>query len=111
MSPSPQRTCSVLVVGSGAVGCLYGMRLLEAGHDVQFLLRSDLSAANTSGLRLRSAQGDMTVPPDSLRLRGDTAGMAPVDWLLLGLKSYALGQAKALAGSACGPNTRVLAIT
>jgi pyruvate/2-oxoglutarate dehydrogenase complex dihydrolipoamide dehydrogenase (E3) component len=36
---------SVLVIGSGAVGCLYGGRLSEAGHAVTFLMRRDLEAA------------------------------------------------------------------
>lgn len=39
--PSPQK---VYVIGSGAVGCYYGGRLLEAGHDVTFLMRRDYDA-------------------------------------------------------------------
>ena len=40
-NPNPQ---SVLVIGAGAVGCLYGGRLLEAGHDVAFLMRREYEA-------------------------------------------------------------------
>ena len=32
----------VIIVGSGAVGCYYGARLVEAGEDVTFLMRSDI---------------------------------------------------------------------
>eukprot|EP00611_Tribonema_gayanum_P019895 TRINITY_DN3540_c0_g1_i2.p1 TRINITY_DN3540_c0_g1~~TRINITY_DN3540_c0_g1_i2.p1 ORF type:complete len:225 (-),score=39.44 TRINITY_DN3540_c0_g1_i2:2015-2689(-) len=103
--------CSVLVIGTGAVGCLYGARLLEAGHDVTFLLRSDYAAAKTHGLTLKSADGDMYLPPDSPRLRSTTEGMQPVDWLVLGLKAYALKHARELAGQCYGARTRVLAIT
>lgn len=38
---------SVLVVGAGAVGCVYGGRLLEAGHDVAFLMRREYEAVKS----------------------------------------------------------------
>jgi 2-dehydropantoate 2-reductase len=88
------------------------MRLLQAGHDVSFLLRGDYKAALSSGLQLISQQyGDFTIPPDSPRLLHSTVGLQPVDWLVLGLKAYVLQHARQLAGPALGPNTRVLAIT
>ena len=40
----------VAIVGSGAVGLYYGARLLEAGHDVTFLARSELSSLKEHGL-------------------------------------------------------------
>ena len=42
--PTLVKPQSVLVVGAGAVGCVYGGRLLEAGHEVSFLMRRDLQA-------------------------------------------------------------------
>ncbi|KAG5182229.1 ketopantoate reductase PanE/ApbA C terminal-domain-containing protein [Tribonema minus] len=84
---------------------------MGGGHDVTFLLRSDYAAAKTHGLALKSADGDMYLPPDSPRLRSTTEGMQPVDWLVLGLKAYALKHARELAGPCYGVHTRVLAIT
>jgi 2-dehydropantoate 2-reductase len=39
------------VVGSGAVGLYYGARLLEAGHDVRFVARTDLELLQRNGLK------------------------------------------------------------
>ena len=40
----------IAVVGSGAVGCYYGGMLAHAGHDVHFLMRSDLDTVRRDGL-------------------------------------------------------------
>ncbi len=49
------------VVGSGAVGGFYGIRLAHAGADVQFLFRNevDADAVRADGLDLRSPDGDL----------------------------------------------------
>lgn len=50
-----QSQFSVLVVGAGAVGCVYGGRLLEAGHDVAFLMRREYEAVKSKvWMRCRS---------------------------------------------------------
>ena len=35
-----QSSLKILILGAGAVGGYYGLRLLQAGADVQFLVRS-----------------------------------------------------------------------
>ena len=47
----------VAVIGAGAVGCYYGARLAEAGHEVHFLLRSDYDAVAAGGLHIESVTG------------------------------------------------------
>jgi ketopantoate reductase len=37
------------ILGSGAVGSVYGSRLWQVGHPVTFLLRSDLEAGRRQG--------------------------------------------------------------
>ena len=39
----------VAIVGSGAIGSYYGMRLAEAGHDVRYLMRRDYDAVTSRG--------------------------------------------------------------
>src|SRR5207248_9929194 len=40
----------IAVVGSGAIGSYYGAKLANAGSDVHFLMRGDLSAVRHDGI-------------------------------------------------------------
>jgi len=53
---------SFAIVGAGAVGCYYGARLAEAGHDVRFLLRSDFDHVSQHGMSIKSIHGDFVLP-------------------------------------------------
>ena len=48
----------IAVVGSGAMGGLYGAFLARAGFDVHFLMRRDYAAVKSCGLTVKSCQGD-----------------------------------------------------
>ena len=39
----------IAIIGSGAIGTYYGVRLALAGADVRFLLRSDYDAVHQRG--------------------------------------------------------------
>jgi 2-dehydropantoate 2-reductase len=97
----------VLVVGAGAIGGYFGGRLLEAGRDVSFLVRSRRSAELArTGLVIRSRLGDIdlsappTVTADVLR--------QPFDLVILSCKSYDLDDAMASFAPAVGPETVIL---
>ena len=103
----------VAVVGAGAVGCYYGMRLAEAGHDVRFLMRRDYQAVRGGGLHLSSPLGDLSLAhptiadsPQALAAHGE------VDWLLIGLKATGLADLPSLAGPllSLSEGTRAIAI-
>lgn len=83
--PGRQR---VAVVGSGAVGLYYGARLLEAGHDVYFVARSDLDVLKRNGLKVESVDGDMRF--ESVKVYGRAEDIGKVDWVVMALKTYAL---------------------
>ena len=56
----------ILVVGAGAIGGYFGGRMLQAGRDVTFLVRSKRAAElATAGLVIKSPNGDVTLnsPP------------------------------------------------
>lgn len=99
---------TVAVVGAGAVGCYYGARLAQAGHDVRFLLRRDYEAVAARGLRVESHHGDFTLERPAIAR--DAAALGRADWVLCGLKATSLGHAGALIRPCLGPETRVLAI-
>lgn len=76
------------VLGTGAVGALYGSRLWRAGNPVRFCLRSDLQAGLAQRLQVQSPSwGDVTVPAENLC--GSVAALGPLDGLLVALKTTA----------------------
>ena len=54
MSTATQAPATVAVIGTGAVGCYYGARLAEGGHDVRFLVRQGIDAVRENGIHVTS---------------------------------------------------------
>ena len=101
----------VAVVGAGAVGCYYGMRLAEVGHDVRFLMRRDYDAVRARGLELSSPLGDLSLEsPTIARSPQAIAQHGIVDWVLLGLKATAIPDIPNLLEPILSTQTRILAI-
>lgn len=98
----------VAIVGSGAVGLYYGARLMEAGHDVTFLARSELDNLKTHGLTVESIDGDMHF--DNVKAVASTKDIGEVDWVLLCLKTHALAHAEEMLAPLVGKDTRILAV-
>jgi 2-dehydropantoate 2-reductase len=114
---------SIAVVGSGAIGLLYGAQFALVGHEVRFLLRRDYERVARDGLRI-----DTTPTPEIERARtGATIRLLPSsfracrepaecarpsapDWILLALKTTALPEAPALLAPMLGERTRVIAM-
>jgi 2-dehydropantoate 2-reductase len=97
----------VLVVGAGAIGGYFGGRLLEAGRDVTFLVRSRRAAELArTGLVIRSRLGDVdlstppTITADTLRERFDI--------VLLSCKAYDLDDAMTSVAPAVGSKTVIV---
>ena len=102
---------TVAVVGAGAIGCYFGMRLAEAGHDVRFLMRRDYDAVKAGGLHLTSHLGDLSLDaPTVERTPEALATHGAVDWVLVGLKATAIPDLPKLLGPLLSEGTRVLAI-
>ncbi|MCM2370461.1 putative 2-dehydropantoate 2-reductase [Aporhodopirellula aestuarii] len=73
------------VVGSGAVGGLYGGMLSRGGQDVHFLLRSDFDHVAQHGLRIDSVNGDFVLPKPNIYRRAQD--MPCCDVVIVALKS------------------------
>jgi 2-dehydropantoate 2-reductase len=96
----------ILVIGAGAVGGYFGGRLVEAGKDITFLVRSrQADAIHKSGLRIVSPHGDATLQP-KLILADQLA--ASYDLIILGVKAYSLAGAIDDFAPAVGPTTIIL---
>ena len=52
----------IAILGAGALGCYYGARLAEAGHEVCFIGRSVCEPLQKEGLHVESVHGDIHLP-------------------------------------------------
>jgi 2-dehydropantoate 2-reductase len=96
----------MLVVGAGSTGGYFGGRLLEAGRDVTFLVRSARKARlQAEGLRIISPFGDATLKP---RFVTTDEIDGPFDVVLLTVKAYSLESAMEDFAPAVGDGTMIL---
>ena len=96
-----------LVVGAGALGGYFGARLIEAGHDVTFLLRPGRAKAlQASGLVVKSRFGDLSLPTPPFVLAADIA--STWDVVIVGCKAYDLADTMDSFAPAVGPGTVIL---
>lgn len=96
----------VLILGAGAIGGYFGARLIEAGHDVAFLVRPPRAALLAErGLRVFSGRGNFSRPVQAItRIEPDT----PYDLVVVSCKAYDLDSAIASIAPAIGATTLVL---
>ena len=118
-----------VVVGSGAVGLLYGSRLLEAEQEAvkcetetHFICRRDFDHCSSYGIRMNSPDGDYfsgTGSSVASRIHKDWSTICiparGVDWIICAVKSYSLldqegNSFRALLQPMVGENTRFLLI-
>ena len=98
---------SYTVVGAGAVGLLYGIRLADAGHPVRWVVRSGADEIRSRGLTLRSPDGDVAIAPGSLEVFTDPGDAPPSDVVLVALKTTANDMLDRLIGPAVAPGATV----
>lgn len=98
----------ILTVGAGAVGGYFGGRLLQAGRDVTFLVRSGRAAELArDGLVIESPHGgDVTLSKPATVLAENLRGT--FDVVILSCKAYDLEGAIASFAPAVGPDTMIL---
>jgi 2-dehydropantoate 2-reductase len=96
-----------LVVGAGALGGYFGGRLIEAGHDVTFLLRPGRAKAlQSTGLVVKSRFGDLSLPAPPFVLADGIA--STYDVVVVGCKAYDLADTTSSFAPAVGPETAIL---
>ena len=96
-----------LVVGAGALGGYFGGRLIEAGHDVTFLLRPGRAKAlQATGLVVKSRFGDLSLPAPPFVLADGIA--STYDVVVVGCKAYDLADTMSSFAPAVGPGTAIL---
>ncbi|WP_395739943.1 2-dehydropantoate 2-reductase [Prosthecobacter sp.] len=77
----------IAIVGSGAVGCYYGGRLAQHGHEVHFLMRSDYEVVKRDGLKITSHDGNFELP--QVHCHRSTAEIGACDLVIIAMKATA----------------------
>lgn len=98
----------IAIVGSGAVGCFYGGRLAQYGHDVLFLMRSDYDVVKQEGLRIISPAGDVHLK--SVQCSKAPQEIGPCDLVIIAIKVTANAALPELLAPLIGPNTALLTL-
>jgi 2-dehydropantoate 2-reductase len=98
----------ILILGAGALGGYFGARLLAAGRDVTFLVRSGTAQQLAErGLNVISpTHGDVHIAHPPTILAGEIR--EPFDIALISCKAYDIESAIASIAPAVGPNSFVL---
>ncbi len=98
----------ILIYGTGSVGGYFGARLAEAGNDATFIARGKhLEAIRKNGLKLKSIDGDYTVFP--CQATDDVSTLnTDFDLIILGVKSWQVGDAALAIKPILSENTLVL---
>jgi len=101
----------IAVLGAGSLGCAMGASLSEAGHEVWLINRNadHVQAMRAQGLRVRTEGLDRWVPVHAAQHPGEVTG-APVDLLVVLVKSFHTEAAIASAVGLVGPQTAVLSL-
>jgi len=97
----------IAVVGPGAVGSYYGAKLVRAGQEVHFLLRSDYDAVKRNGVTIHSPEGDFNARPKCARMPEE---IGQSDLVLVALKTTANDQFPKLLPPLVGIGTVVLTL-
>ncbi|HEU4651658.1 MAG TPA: 2-dehydropantoate 2-reductase [Croceibacterium sp.] len=99
----------VLILGAGAMGCLYGAALHRAGAEVEFVdvNQAHIDAINARGLELETRAGTELLPIPA-RLPGAIA--EPVDLVVVFTKTFHTDAALAGIAAAIGPQTWLLSL-
>jgi 2-dehydropantoate 2-reductase len=107
MSTETPDVLRIAVIGTGAVGGVFGGRLQQAGHDVTFVARgATLSALREKGLRLDSVDGDLLLP--AVKATDDPATIGVVDVVLVCVKSTHVQDVAPTLRTLLGPDTAVI---
>lgn len=101
---------SILIVGAGAIGALYGSALSRQGAQVSVVCRSDYDSVRRDGYSIRSKSfGDHVFRPHAV-LRQVSECTSPPDFLILTVKVLPGADRVALIRPAVGPNTVIVLI-
>lgn len=96
----------IAILGAGALGCYYGARLAEAGHEVCFIGRSVCDPLRKDGLHVESVHGDIHLPQVNVCSKAEACGA--VDLVIVCWKTTCNNQLGNYLPALVRDNTEVL---
>ena len=97
----------IVVMGSGGVGGYFGARLAASGADVTFIARGEhLAAMRSDGLKVLSANADLTVKP--VKASDDPASIGHADLVMIAVKLWSTEDVARAIAPSMGPNSAVV---
>ncbi|MEM7194077.1 MAG: 2-dehydropantoate 2-reductase [Pseudomonadota bacterium] len=101
---------NIVIIGAGAMGCVYAGLLAEAGHkiDVVDVWREHVDTINASGLKLTGASGDRVVT--GISAHTETDGLDNADLVVIATKASSVGDAARAAQKISHENSLILTI-
>jgi 2-dehydropantoate 2-reductase len=106
-APFPEKP-RIAIVGSGALGCYYGVRLAKVGNDVHFLVRSGRAAIMARGIRVKTPTERLHLKKVQAYATPDEIG--PCDLVLVAIKATSNDTLAKLLPPLMGANTLVLTL-
>lgn len=99
----------ICMLGAGALGCSIGGVLAQGGSEVVFVdpFQAHVDAINANGLKMRIGDAERIVKVEA---RTSCAGLAPVDLIIVLVKSFATREAIESALPLVGSETMVMSI-
>lgn len=106
-APFPSKP-RIAIIGTGALGCYYGARLVKAGFDVHFLARSGRAAIIAKGFKVKTPTERFSVK--KVQVYGSPIEIGPCDLVILATKATANVGLKTILPPLLGPDTVVLTL-
>lgn len=94
------------IIGTGALGGYYGARLLSAGEEVFFQIRTGCDDVLKNGLSIKSCRGDLFFP--KIKAFPKTSQMPKADVIIVALKTTANGLLKEMLTPLLKENSLVI---
>lgn len=98
----------IAIIGAGALGCYYGARLVKAGEDVHFLVRSNRAALTAHGLKVKTPTERLSVR--KIQVYGSAAEIGPCDLVIIATKATANEMLATVLPPLLKPDTVVLTL-
>ena len=99
----------IAIIGAGAMGSLFGGKLVSAGHEVWLydIWQDHVDKINRDGLVIVSSAGETTVRP---RATTDSGEIVSAELVIVFVKATATREAAKIAATLMGPDSAVLTL-